>query len=247
MSTQTFKINGMTCGSCVQKITEHLKNLTQVLSVNVSLAEKKVDLVSDRSISLKEVQTALADMAKYSVAYYDDPSLESSSTMGIPEKKSLFVTYKPLIVVFAYVFIFSIAFQIYVGAFSQHHFMNHLMAGFFIGLSFFKFLNLKAFAESFSNYDPIAKRIKSYGLVYPFIELGLGFLYVANKSLNFANIVTMIILGFTTLGVYQKLKSKTHFQCACLGTGFNLPLSNVTIFENVAMIIMASYGLLRAG
>ena len=121
--------------------------------------------------------------------------------------------------------------------------MNHLMAGFFIGLSFFKFLDLKSFATAFANYDPIAKKWKPYGAIYPFVELTLGFLFIADKFLNFANVMTIVVLTATTIGVYNKIKSKSNFQCACLGAGFNLPLSNVTIFENLAMVAMASIGL----
>ena len=52
--------------------------------------------------------------------------------------------------------------------------MRYFMAGFFIVFSFFKFLNLAGFAESYAMYDELAKRVKVYGLVYPFLELFLG-------------------------------------------------------------------------
>ena len=122
--------------------------------------------------------------------------------------------------------------------------MNHLMAGFFISLSFFKFLDLKAFAESFAAYDPIAKRWMQYAYAYPFIELALGLMFIGHFALRPANVLTILILSFTTFGVYQKLRKKSSFQCACLGTSFNLPLSNVTIAENLAMISMAILGLI---
>lgn len=239
ISTSTYKIEGMTCGSCVEKITQRLKVLPGVSSANVSLAEKKVEIAADRIVLLKEVQIALTDLPKYKADFYDDSEVSSAVT----QPKTFFQTYKPLFTVFAYILIFSTAFQISRGEFSSHYFMNHLMAGFFVGLSFFKFLDLKSFATAFSNYDPLAKKWKSYGAVYPFIELTLGFLFIADKFLLFANVMTIIILGITTVGVYQKIKSKTQFQCACLGAGFNLPLSNITIFENLGMVAMASAGI----
>ena len=240
--TFTYKIEGMTCGSCVEKITEHLmKNIVGASSVKVSLHDKKVDITANREIMLREVQFAIADLPKYKADFYDD--VELASALPQPQQKTFFQTYKPLFTVFAYVLIFSVAFQVSRGSFSAHHFMSHLMAGFFVGLSFFKFLDLKSFATAFSNYDPLAKNWKSYGAIYPFIELTLGFLFIADKFLLFANITTILVLGISTIGVYQKIKSKSQFQCACLGAGFNIPLSYITVFENLAMVVMALVGI----
>lgn len=159
------------------------------------------------------------------------------------KEESKFKTYRPLIIMFMYILLVCTSVQAYIGSFHAHLFMNHFMAGFFIGLSFFKFLDLKSFSEAFSNYDPIAKKFLSYGLVYPFIELGLGLLYVAGRGLFFANIVTIFVLSVTTIGVVKIINSKIKFQCACLGAGFNLPLSSVTVAENAAMILMAIFGI----
>lgn len=238
-TTSTYKVEGMTCGSCVEKITARLKAIPGITWVNVNLSEKKADIIADRSVMLKEIQSAIADLPKYKVDFYDD--VETSSVL--PVEKTFFQTYKPLFTVFAYILIFSVAFQVSRGSFSAHHFMNHLMAGFFVGLSFFKFLDLKSFATAFSNYDPLAKNWKPYGSIYPFIELTLGFLFIADKFLLFANITTILVLGISTIGVYQKIKSKSQFQCACLGAGFNIPLSYITVFENLAMVAMALVGI----
>lgn len=237
--TNTFKIEGMTCGSCVEKITQHLTAMPGVTSAKVSLSEKKVDITANRSILLNDVKAAIKDLPKYKADFYDDAEISAVQ----PQDKTFFETYKPLFTVFAYILIFSTAYQVSLGSFSAHDFMNHLMAGFFIGLSFFKFLNLKSFATAFANYDPLAKKWKAYGVVYPFIELTLGFLFIADKFLPVANVLTILVLSVTTIGVYQKLKSKVQFQCACLGAGFNLPLSNITIFENLAMVAMALIGI----
>jgi copper chaperone CopZ len=243
MSTYAYRIEGMTCDACVKTISERLKNLPEVSSVHVDLKTKKAEITSNRSVSLADVKTALSDLNKYSASFYDDDA--TSPSFLIKEGEASFLkTYKPLLVVFAYILIFSVSFQLSLEKLSPHLFMNHLMAGFFIGLSFFKFLDLKAFAEAFSNYDPLAKKWPTYGYIYPFIEIGLGFLYVANHALVIANIGTAFVLLITTYGVYRKLQDKSEFQCACLGAGFNLPLSNVTIAENLVMVLMAAAGLL---
>jgi hypothetical protein len=53
---------------------------------------------------------------------------------------------------------------------------------------------------------------------------------------------TWIALGLSLIGIWGAvgvLMRKQTVQCACLGTGFNLPMSTVTIVENGAMALMA--------
>jgi hypothetical protein len=52
-------------------------------------------------------------------------------------------------------------------------------------------------------------------------------------------VVTLIILGATTIGVVQSLLSKRQIQCACLGTALKLPMTQATFIENAIMIAMA--------
>jgi copper chaperone CopZ len=237
-----FSLEGMTCQACVKTIADRVSAISDVTSVDVSLEGKRVDILANRVIALSEISNVITSLPKYTAHEFNTPIAVTPKPM--PEV-SLLKTYKPLITIFAFIFLVSLAYQISLGAFNAHLFMNHIMAGFFIGLSFFKFLDLKAFAESFSGYDPFAQRWLNYGYAYPFVELLLGLLFVAGKALVFANALTVIVLTVTTYGVYKRLQSKNQFQCACLGTTFSLPLSNVTIFENAVMIFMATYGILR--
>ncbi len=233
--TTTYTITGMTCQSCVATITQKIMSLPDIISVQVNLEKKNIEIKAPRTIYLTEVKKSLADLPKYTVS---DISPDISLS-----KKTWMETYKPLLLIFAFILLTSIAYQFCLSTFNIHTFMNHIMAGFFIGLSFFKLLDLKAFIQSFSSYDPLAQKYPPYGALYPFIELCLGLMFVAGIALPFANTLTIIILSLTTVGVYKRLKSKSLFQCACLGTTFNLPLSNLTLAENGVMILMAGYNL----
>ncbi len=244
MITSRFKIDGMTCQSCVAKVTTALKNLPSVDSVVVSLNDKSATLNSALPVELPAVRDVLAHFSKYSVLNFSESALPSDfKKTDESAAVSKLVTYKPLIVLFSYVFFVSMSYQIFQKQFEIHIFMNHIMAGFFIGLSFFKMLSLNAFAESFSGYDPLAKKWLSYGLLYPFIELALGLLFITATNLLFANLITIFILTLTTYGVVKKLQTKSKLLCACAGAGFSLPLSGVTVFENAVMILMALYNL----
>ena len=107
--------------------------------------------------------------------------------------------------------------------------------------SFFKFLDLKGFSDSYAMYDLLAKRIKLYGLVYPFIELALGIAYLTHFETKITYITTIAVMGFSSIGVIQSVLDKRKIRCACLGAVFNLPMSTVTIIENLLMVAMAVF------
>ena len=117
--------------------------------------------------------------------------------------------------------------------------MQYFMAGFFITFSFFKLLDLKGFAESYAMYDILAKKLPVYGYIYPFIELLLGIAYLSSFNMLITNAVTVVVMGFSSIGVIQSVLNKKRIQCACLGAVFNLPMSTVTIIEDLLMIVMA--------
>lgn len=54
-----------------------------------------------------------------------------------------------------------------------------------------------------------------------------------------ALIITLIILGITTIGVTRTLLDKKKIRCACLGTTLNFPMTEATFIENTIMLIMA--------
>ena len=117
--------------------------------------------------------------------------------------------------------------------------MSHYMAGFFIVFSFFKFLNLKGFADAFQTYDPIAKRFHGYGYVYAIFELMVGLAYLQVPNSILLNSSVLLVLTISSIGVFGALKAKQRIQCACLGTIFNLPMTKITLVENAMMMSMA--------
>lgn len=234
MEKLTFTIEGMTCESCVDKITEAFSNIHGVVSTNIDLATKQATVSLHHSIPIQKFKDSISQWSKYKIA-------EDIQTVPAPDSK--LKTYKPLIILFSYILLVSLGFQL-TQSFNVMQFMNHLMAGFFIGLSLFKMLDLKAFQEGFSSYDPLAQKSVKYGFIYPFIELTIGMLFLLNLMIPLASIITIIILSITTYGVVKRLRSPLKIQCACLGSGFNLPLSFVTVTENVVMIIMAVINLI---
>ena len=144
---------------------------------------------------------------------------------------------KPLFIILGYISITSILLN-----FKDWNLTNAMldfMGLFYIIFSFFKILDIKGFSTSFRMYDPLAKKITIYGYIYPFIEILLGLMFLVRIEVNIALLITIVILGITSVGVTQTLLDKRSINCACLGTTLKLPMTEATFIENAVMIIMA--------
>lgn len=230
--THTYNISGMTCANCEAKVKSALLTLPDVTSAEVSKATGTATITMTKHIALNELQKAIAEKGNYKIT-------AGQHSEATEQAKSWFETYKPILLIFAYITTIASLIQ-----FTNHHFMpmqwmQHFMAGFFLTFSFFKLLNLSGFAESYAMYDVIAKRIPAWGYVYAFTELALGIAYLINFNPLITNAVTFIVMSVSIIGVLQSVLNKKKIQCACLGAVFNLPMSTVTIIEDALMIAMS--------
>ncbi len=221
----------MTCGSCEAKVKRSLLMLPNVTEVEVSKDNQSATISMDKHIPLPIFQNALDK--KYSIT-----AMEHNETAE--QAKSWLATYKPILLIFGYISAIAIIAATHQNKFRWMQAMNIFMAGFFLTFSFFKMLDLKGFAESYSMYDIIAKKIKAYGFIYAFIELGLGIAYATNFEPLLTNMVTLVVMSISIIGVLQSVLNKQKIKCACLGAVFNLPMSTVTIIEDALMIAMSA-------
>lgn len=235
MTQNIYRLEGMTCQSCVKTVTDSLLKNEAIKKVKVDFENKTLTISSPQKMNLIDLKKALSSQYKI-----DELNTHDSKAT---EKTSKWITYKPLLILVFFILGITTLNQLNQNEFHFHEWMNHFMAGFFVSFSFFKFLNLRSFSESFSSYDPIAQIWTPYGKLYPFMELTLGIHFFIQKELLLVNSLTILILSLTTFGILKSLRRKNHFKCACLGSGFNLPLSYVTVFENGVMILMASLNL----
>lgn len=224
----------MTCGGCEATVKSSLLKLPDVTSVDVSKETNTATITMEKHIALVELQKSLGGAeSKYQVS-----ATQHNETAE--QAKSFFETYKPILLIFGFVTLVASIMQINNERFNVMQFMQHFMAGFFLVFSFFKLLDLKGFAESYAMYDVIAKRISAWGYIYPFVELGLGIAFCINYQPNLTNIVTLIVMSISIIGVLQSVLNKSKIQCACLGAVFKLPMSSVTIIEDGLMIAMSA-------
>jgi copper chaperone CopZ len=66
-TTATYTVTGMTCGHCVQAVTDELTALDGVQQVDVELASGAVTVVSDSPLA-EEAVAAAVDEAGYALA-----------------------------------------------------------------------------------------------------------------------------------------------------------------------------------
>jgi len=135
--------------------------------------------------------------------------------------------------------ILGITLIVFSGLSMIYDFMTVYMGIFFILFSLMKMLDWKGFIEAFSTYDILAKNIPGYAIIYPALEFILGILFITNSFISVAAWITIIALGIGGIGVTLKLLKKEKFQCACLGTFINVPLTKVTLLEDIIMVAMA--------
>lgn len=234
MPTQRFSTN-LRCEGCVAALKPVLDAAPGIKSwsADVSSPDKIVTIESDNKLAFDAVNALLNKAGYQAKAEVAQPSLPI-----INDEPP--TSYYPLLLILLYLLGIVAAIEWAQGTFHWERAMRHFMAGFFLVFSFFKLLNLSAFADSYMMYDIVAKRSRAYALAYPFIELLLGLAYLIDFQPRLTNIFTLIVMGVSTIGVLQSILSKKKIRCACLGAVFNLPMSVVTLIEDLLMVGMAA-------
>ncbi len=233
--THEYHIEGMHCNSCVAKVKTALESDPNIEKAMVELETGSATINLHSHVTTENLQNLLNAAGDYTIS---EKAVVTVNNNDIAEPS--LKTYRPLILIVSFIAGVSVLAQYPFLNFDGMLWMRHFMAGFFIVFSFFKLLNLKGFANSYAMYDIIAARWKGWGFIYPFIELLLGIAYLIDLYPFVVNWTTILILGMSSIGVIESNLNRRKIKCACLGDVFNLPMSTVTIVEDVGMVIMAA-------
>jgi cation transport ATPase len=240
----TYTIEGMTCGGCKASVEKYLNEIEHVTNVAVNLEKGEAILTMDADITTDVFQNVLSE--KFTISKKLEKKGDAApkiSLTPLEEDKSKLQQLKPLLIILFYITTASVLLN--YNEWFLGEFMLDFMGLFYIVFSFFKMLDVSGFKTSFAMYDPIAKKVPFYGKIYPFIETALGLLFLMRFEIDIALMVTLVILGITTIGVTKTLLDKKSIRCACLGTALKLPMTEATFIENAIMIIMAVLMLLN--
>lgn len=230
--THSYTITGMTCNSCVTKIKSALLKLPAVDEVSISLEDGEAQITMNEHLTSEELQEHITPLGTYRITEKGGHQMDTDT-------RSWWQTYKPIVLIFSYILVATSLVQLVQGGFQWMNWMRQFMGAFFLSFSFFKLLDLRAFADAYSSYDIIARRFRGWGYVYAFIELGLGLAFLTGIFPFWTNLVTCVVMSVSIIGVLQSVLNKQRIQCACLGTVFDLPMSTVTIIEDGLMILMS--------
>ena len=228
---QRFKISGMTCENCKNNLLNKLSLFKEINIAKIDLSTGIADLEVTQEISLNIINEQLNPKYKAEI-FIENINSDNATESSESKLKQLF----PLFLIFGY--LIAATFYLQKELLTIEGYMYDFMGLFFIIFSFFKFLDYNGFSRSFAQYDPLAKRSLLYAKIYPFLETVLGILFLMRWNLNIALWVTLVVLSMTTFGVLLSLLKKDEISCACLGSVLKLPMSEVTLIENIIMLIM---------
>ena len=221
-----FAISGMTCNGCRSKVEKTLAALLP--DVNVTLDPPRA--ITSATVGADQLNAALAQIGKYRAS-----AMQAASAVAAP---GWIATYYPLLLVMALIAVVPLATGSFMG------WMMGFMAGFYIVFGAFKLLDVPAFARSYAQYDVIAMYFPAWGYVYPFVEVALGFGFLFWFDMYLLSWIALALSLIGAIGVIKATSSKQTIECACLGTVFKLPMSVVTVIENLGMAAMAGWMLL---
>ena len=230
---QSFNVTGMHCAGCASKVAAGLMGITGVRNARVSLGQGLVQVEVEHTIPVEVLRSALASAGSFELASPQGADLARNSG-GL--RRLL-----PLLLMLALVTVFAVLRNLPPATTVHwwHEVMLDYMAGFFLLFGGLKAINLRRFAVMFAQYDPLAAMFPHWGLAYPFAELALGGAYLLRVGIELANLGTTFLLGIGMLGIWRKLSDPVETTCACLGGFFSVPVTQLTLAENAAMVLMA--------
>jgi len=129
--THTYKVSGMTCTGCQAKVQNLLSKVDAVSDVNIDLAKGEATIKMDKHIETAILQEALKDYPKYQLTDNNQQHLPVN-TEEVEETSTWLATYKPILLIFAFITGITFLNEWVVGDFVFMRWMSNFMAGFFL-------------------------------------------------------------------------------------------------------------------
>lgn len=218
------------------------------------LLEKHGYTVEDHHLTTREQTDAFK--AEHDVKTTPQTFIDGKRIGGYTDLRAFFgtpvdrggVSYTPVIAVFAVAAALAISLSLFV---YQGQPFTIRTAEWFVSfsmamLAMLKLQDVEQFSSMFVGYDLLGRRFVPYAYAYPFLEATAAVL-MAGRILPWLSIPIALIIG--TIGAvsvfYAVYVQKREIKCACVGGSGNVPLGFVSLTENLAMIAMGIWMLLR--
>ena len=113
-------------------------------------------------------------------------------------------------------------------------------------LALLKLQDVERFSTMFLNYDLLARRWVPYAYLYPYLEGLAGVLMIAGAARWLSVPVALVIGGIGAVSVIKAVYvDGRDLKCACVGGDSNVPLGARSLTENLMMVAMAIWMLVR--
>jgi glutaredoxin len=174
----------------------------------------------------------LDDLEKYFGIYKDKPK----------------TTYKPIIAIFSVTLLMAIATSVLIYAALRPLKILELFIGYSMCvLAIQKLQDLEAFSFQFVTYDLLAMRNVNYSYIYPFAEVFSGIGMIAMVAVYVFAPVSIFIGTIGAISVFKAVYiDRRKLKCACVGGDSNVPLGFVSMTENLMMIGMGTWMLVKS-
>lgn len=156
-------------------------------------------------------------------------------------------SYKPVIAIFAASFLMALAmsWEVYETFLTVRTFEWFISIAMCL-LAVEKLQDVESFSTMFLNYDLLARKWVRYGYLYPFGEALAGILMISGALVWLSSPIALFI---GTVGAISVLKAvyidKRELKCACVGGNSNVPLGFVSLTENLMMIGMGVWMVIK--
>jgi copper chaperone CopZ len=238
-----YAVEGMHCQSCVAKVSNALRSVPGVKAADVALADRRATIDTEATpneAQLRDAVHAAGDYELKPIAPTSAPAAAHANHPTDPIDSTPQESLYPLFLIVGYILGAVLLIAWAANGWRAEPIMRHFMAGFFLVFSFFKLLDLRGFVSAYRMYDIPARAFAPWAWAYPFVELALGVAYLVNAFPVATNIVTLVVMTVGAIGVLRAILDKRRIRCACLGTALNLPMTKVTLVEDLTMAAMAA-------
>lgn len=221
---------------------------------SLDLLKRKGFTVDDRHLTSREETDAF--QREYNVnttpqAFIDGQRIgghdELRRYFGKPVKAPDEVTYQPVIAVFACTALMALAVSwTALGTVLTVRTLEWFVAISMCVLAILKLRDLESFSNMFLGYDLLAQRWVRYAYFYPFGEALAGILMIAGALLWLAIPVALLIGVIGAVSVFKAVYiDRRALKCACVGGDSNVPLGFISLTENLMMVGMAAWMLIK--
>jgi glutaredoxin len=221
---------------------------------SLDLLKREGFTVDDRHLTSREETDAF--QREYNVDTTPQTFIDGQRIGGYDELRRYFgksvkepdeVTYQPVIAVFACTALMALAVSwAALGTVFTVRTLEWFVAISMCVLAILKLRDLESFSNMFLGYDLLAQRWVRYAYLYPFGEALAGILMIAGALLWLAIPIALLIGVIGAVSVFKAVYvDRRELKCACVGGDSNVPLGFISLTENLMMVGMAAWMLIK--